>query len=74
MVDKSLEKPGVRALQAMQSLTNAVSIFKVPKAPEKKKRKMKILTEDHYIEVCEFVLFLLMLFKSFINVRVLFFK
>lgn len=54
------ERPGERALLAMQSLTNSVSIFKVPRAPQKleahqlhqpKKQKMKILTEERYIEV-----------------------
>lgn len=54
------DRPGERALLAMQSLTNAVSIFKVPRAPPKmephqqlpKRQKMKILTEERYIEVC----------------------
>lgn len=51
-MDKQIEKPGEKALEAMKNLTNAVSIFKVPKLPEQRKRKMKILNEDQYIEVC----------------------
>lgn len=51
-MDNSTDKPGERALLAMKSLTNSVSIFKVPKAPQKVERKMKILTEEKYIEVC----------------------
>lgn len=42
--------PGEKALQAMKNLTNSVSIFKVPKAPQKRKRSMTILSEEQYIE------------------------
>lgn len=54
MSDRSIGQPstpGEKALLAMKKLTNSVSIFKVPKAPEKRKRQMKILPEDQYIEV-----------------------
>lgn len=54
MSDRSIETPstpGEKALLAMKNLTNSVSIFKVPKAPQKRKRQMTILAEDQYIEV-----------------------
>ncbi len=46
-----MDKPGLRALEAMKSLNKTVSIFKIPKIPQKKESKMKILTEERYIEV-----------------------
>ncbi|XP_037048566.1 splicing factor ESS-2 homolog [Bradysia coprophila] len=45
-----LDKPGLRALEAMKNLNKTVSIFKIPKIPQKKSSKMKILTEERYIE------------------------
>lgn len=50
-MDEIVEKPGCRALEAMKSLNKTVSIFKIPKIPHKKEEKMKILTEERYIEV-----------------------
>lgn len=50
-MDKSLAKPGEKALIAMKNLSKNVSIFKIPKPPKKTKEKMKILTEERYIEV-----------------------
>lgn len=45
-------KPGEKALEAIKKLNSEVSLFKVPKAPQCiKKNKMKILTEEQYIEV-----------------------
>lgn len=51
MSDPTDDKPGLRALEAMKSLNKTVSIFKIPKVPQKKTSKMKILTEERYIEV-----------------------
>lgn len=46
-------KPGEKALEAIKKLNAEVSLFKVPKAPQlTKKSKMKILTEEQYIQVC----------------------
>lgn len=45
-------KPGEMALEAIKKMSNKVSVFKVPTAPQSKKSKMKILTEEKYIEVC----------------------
>lgn len=50
-MDETDEKPGCRALEAMKHLNKTVSIFKIPKIPQKKEDKMKILTEERYIEV-----------------------
>lgn len=50
-MDESVDKPGLRALEAMKNLNKTVSIFKIPKIPQKKEEKMKILTEERYIEV-----------------------
>lgn len=50
-MDEIEEKPGSRALEAMKHLNKTVSIFKIPKIPQKKEEKMKILTEERYIEV-----------------------
>lgn len=50
-MDQQLSKPGEKALIAMKSLSKNVSIFKIPKPPKKTKEKMKILTEERYIEV-----------------------
>lgn len=51
IMDEPEDKPGIRALEAMKSLNKTVSIFKIPKIPQKKEDKMKILTEERYIEV-----------------------
>lgn len=46
-------KPGEKALEAIKKLNAEVSLFKVPRAPQlTKKTKMKILTEEQYIQVC----------------------
>lgn len=45
------EKPGERALEAMKKMENAIVEFKMPKVPMTKKGKMKILTEEQYVEV-----------------------
>lgn len=46
-------KPGEKALEAIKKLNAEVSLFKVPRAPQlTKKLKMKILTEEQYIQVC----------------------
>lgn len=50
-MDEAEDKPGIRALEAMKNLNKTVSIFKIPKIPQKKEDKMKILTEERYIEV-----------------------
>lgn len=50
-MEETEEKPGSRALEAMKHLNKTVSIFKIPKIPQKKEEKMKILTEERYIEV-----------------------
>lgn len=44
-------KPGEMALEALKRMNNRVSVFKVPPAPQGKRAKMKILTEEKYIEV-----------------------
>lgn len=44
-------KPGEKALEAIKKLNSEVSLFKVPRTPRTKKTKMKILTEEKYIEV-----------------------
>lgn len=44
-------KPGEKALEAMKNLDNAVVIFKKPQIPRTKQGKMKILTEEQYVEV-----------------------
>lgn len=59
-----MDKPGVRALEAMKNLNKTVSIFKIPKIPQKKEDKMKILTEERYIEVR---LFELIVFHALLN-------
>lgn len=51
-------QPGANALVAMKNLSNAVSIFKVPKTPShypkqqqnSKNEKMTILCEEQYVE------------------------
>ena len=46
---------GKNALHAMQNLeTNSVT-FRKPKVPQKK-RKQKILSEDHYVQVWQIVI------------------
>lgn len=50
-MEESEDKPGLRALEAMKNLNKTVSIFKIPKVPQKKGEKVKILTEERYIEV-----------------------
>lgn len=50
-MDEPEDRPGIRALEAMKNLNQTVSIFKIPKIPQKKEDKMKILTEERYIEV-----------------------
>lgn len=54
-------KPGEKALEALKKLNSEVSLFKVPKAPLAKKPKMKLLTEEEYIEV--FIAHILYLFE-----------
>lgn len=44
-------KPGEMALEAFKKMNSKISVFKVPLAPQSKKSKMKILTEEKYIEV-----------------------
>lgn len=44
-------KPGEKALEAIKKLNSEVSLFKVPRVPQSKKPKMKLLTEEKYIEV-----------------------
>lgn len=52
MDKREWDSPGERALVAMKSLSKNVSVFKIPKAPAKKKaKKLEILTEEKYIEV-----------------------
>lgn len=46
-----MEKPGERALEAIKKMDNAIVEFKMPKVPTAKKGQMKILTEEHYVEV-----------------------
>lgn len=50
------EKPGEKALIAIKQMNNSVVEFKVPKTPRTKKGQMKILTEEHYIEVINFII------------------
>lgn len=45
-------KPGEKALEALKKLNTEVSLFKVPRVPQTKKPRMKLLTEEQYIEVC----------------------
>lgn len=47
-------KPGEMALEAFKKLNSKISVFKVPLAPQGKRSKMKILTEEKYIEVSGF--------------------
>lgn len=54
MAQEPIDKPGEMALVAIKTLTNSMSIFKVPKMPTQKpkqKDKMTILNEDQYVEV-----------------------
>lgn len=44
-------KPGEKALEALKKLNSEVSLFKVPKVPQTRKPRMKLLTEEQYIEV-----------------------
>lgn len=45
-------KPGETALQNMKLLKKESSVFKVPKVPQKKKKKKaQVLDEDVYVEV-----------------------
>lgn len=45
------KKPGEMALEALKKMNDKVSVFKIPSAPQVKKTRMKILTEEKYIEV-----------------------
>lgn len=45
------KKPGEMALEALKKMNDKVSVFKIPSAPQTKKSRMKILTEEKYIEV-----------------------
>lgn len=57
MAQEPTEKPGEKALVAIKSLTNSVSMFKVPRQPTQKpkqKNKMTILCEEQYVEVCKY--------------------
>lgn len=44
-------KPGEMALEALKKMNDRVAVFKIPSAPQTKKLRMKILTEEKYIEV-----------------------
>lgn len=57
-------KPGEMALEALKRMNNRVSVFKVPPAPQGKRAKMKILTEEKYIEVSEIFTFSFVVFFS----------
>lgn len=45
------KKPGEKALDAIKKLNNSVTLFKIPKIPQKKTDKVKILTEEQYVDV-----------------------
>lgn len=48
------KKPGEMALEALKKMNDRVSVFKIPSAPQiKKKQRVKILTEEKYIEVSQ---------------------
>lgn len=64
-----MDKPGLRALEAMKNLNKTVSIFKIPKVPQKREEKVKILTEERYIEVMRFFCFLLGMFRVNVSIR-----
>lgn len=49
-------KPGEAALIAIKEMTNSLVEFKVPRTPRTKKGQMKILTEEHYIEVINMII------------------